>query len=376
MHAGQSATQEPLCMHGVKLLPLNGRNYRLYTASLHASTGMGADQAVVFASNACLMQCPAYDHTEDTHSNSDEATSVDTASTMEERLEVPPNTIGMIIGRGGETIQRIQTQSGARVRVLPHEGTTSVVVIRGTESAVQKAIASIKAIVDARLPLTHFISLPLQDPALCKRVAQLQTDMSATAAAAAEHEGAESSGVDPSIFIEPARLHLTLGVMRLDTAEKVAQAVSVLRGLSAKVYDALGTRTFLVQLRGLEVMQDNPDQAHVLYADVRDPPGEEQGRVRSICELINAEFKQAELLRDENRPLKLHLTLMNTAHRNGRQRGQKGKARLPFRAGELLRKHGQCDLGTYRCATVEVARMGSHSPTTGGYEAEGAISLP
>ncbi len=51
-------------------------------------------------------------------------------------MPVAPDLVGRIIGRGGETIRRLQDESGARIQI---ERDAGQVKIRGTNAAVEKA---------------------------------------------------------------------------------------------------------------------------------------------------------------------------------------------------------------------------------------------
>jgi hypothetical protein len=60
-----------------------------------------------------------------------------------EEVQVPQNMVGLIIGKGGENIQRMQQQSGCSVQVAKDPGmpgdTTRTVTLRGARSAIDEA---------------------------------------------------------------------------------------------------------------------------------------------------------------------------------------------------------------------------------------------
>lgn len=64
---------------------------------------------------------------------------------VEETLEVPENLIGRVIGRGGETIKKLEADSGARIKVNSKGGSPTIKV-QGIGDAVTCAIDLIKAI--------------------------------------------------------------------------------------------------------------------------------------------------------------------------------------------------------------------------------------
>ena len=62
-------------------------------------------------------------------------------------------------------------------------------------------------------------------------------------------------GYDPSILVTQERLHLTLGMLRLDDEEQVEKAVHCMRRHAQELYDLLGTRSLTVRVRGLALMK-------------------------------------------------------------------------------------------------------------------------
>lgn len=65
-----------------------------------------------------------------------------------ETMEVPKSIVGRVIGKGGETIQRLQRDSGARIDVDANSGDPCRVTIKGNKNAVYDAMDMIKEIVD------------------------------------------------------------------------------------------------------------------------------------------------------------------------------------------------------------------------------------
>ncbi|KAJ3092369.1 hypothetical protein HK102_008158 [Quaeritorhiza haematococci] len=69
------------------------------------------------------------------------------------QIQVPANRVGLVIGRGGETIHSLQNQSGAKITVTPdsqvdRSASTRTVTITGTPPAIEKAQALIDEIVN------------------------------------------------------------------------------------------------------------------------------------------------------------------------------------------------------------------------------------
>ena len=111
-----------------------------------------------------------------------------------------------------------------------------------------------------RLRPTHFISFPLKDPNVKQKVGNLHTDILAL----------NLPNVDNSLFLRPEKFHFTVGVLNLYTKDDVEGAVKLLKELSPEIYDLVGTRTTVVKLAGLEIMENDPLQAHILYAKIEE----------------------------------------------------------------------------------------------------------
>lgn len=69
----------------------------------------------------------------------------------------------------------------------------------------------------------------------------------------------------------------------------------------------------------------------------------------------------------DNRPLNMHVTLVNTSHR----KSEDGK-RHPFDAQPILKEYGDIDLGVAQLDKLHLMRMGRVGPD-GTYVSEGSI---
>eukprot|EP01134_Creolimax_fragrantissima_P005179 CFRG5179T1 len=67
--------------------------------------------------------------------------------------DIPTGSAGLVIGRGGETIKRLQAQSGARLQIAPdsHDGVHRRVTITGDTAAIENVRQLIKEVVDTSL---------------------------------------------------------------------------------------------------------------------------------------------------------------------------------------------------------------------------------
>src|ERR1700761_7097965 len=104
---------------------------------------------------------------------------------------------------------------------------------------------------------THFLALPLGHHAGLRNAVQALTTSWLS------HDP-PIDGLDPSIVVQPRRLHLTLGVMALSTdtgtqenAHDLNGAARLLAGLTPRIHAALARAPLRVPLGRLAVMQPN-----------------------------------------------------------------------------------------------------------------------
>ena len=228
---------------------------------------------------------------------------------------------------------------------------------------------------------THFLCIPLAGPQLSRSLAAFRADVT----------GATSPGVLPvpeDAVRPPGTMHLTLGVMSLRDGG-VARAVEVLRGLRprevlvrvrASRVEALGTAAgggtsgavgdsaetggdarLSVTLQGLHSMQPAA-RATVLYA----PPSDPEGILHRFCSEIKKAFQEAELFPDDERPLLLHATVVNTIYvkgrggGSGRQRRGGGREKLTIDAQDILSRYdGHVWLEGMPLERMAICRMGA-----------------
>lgn len=185
---------------------------------------------------------------------------------------------------------------------------------------------------------THFLCIPLAGSQLARSLASFRADITSPSPAGFD--------VPEQAVRPPGTLHLTLGVMTLrDDDGSLARAVDLLRCLrlrdvleqartatataaaAAAGARAVAPRTttrppaagerLSVTLQGLQAMQ-RPSETSVLYA----PPADPTGVLRRFCESLRRVFQEAGLMAEEQRPLLLHATVVNTVYVRGQRRQQ------------------------------------------------------
>lgn len=219
-----------------------------------------------------------------------------------------------------------------------------------------------------RPPLTHFLCVPLvtpeSRPQLEASLKAFKDEVSPPAPEAnqAIERAEESHGKDGDVvlpYVHPksirpvGTLHCTLGVMSLDQ-EKLTEAISLLESIDIQAMlkdttvqskDASDTRStfhestagkldslekpitpptlerhdgpFQVDLKGL-VSMHSAKSTSILYSS----PADGTGRLLPFCIAVQKMFKDKGFIIDD-RPLKLHATIVNTIYAKGRNRPSK-----------------------------------------------------
>ncbi|THV04682.1 hypothetical protein K435DRAFT_850545 [Dendrothele bispora CBS 962.96] len=264
---------------------------------------------------------------------------------------------------------------------------------------------------------THFLALPLgQHSTLRNRVGRFQSSLL--------HAPNAIRGLDPTIVVNPRRLHFTLGVMALQLDDdQVEPRISDDGGSQSRktVQSALALlQSLQPQLRSegaldapLELMGafEAREGARVLWVSPlqtdregdSDEVKERRRKLARVSNLVHKTFKEAGYITD-TRPLKMHCTMINTSYRRGPtakrgelfsyddvlasdalqsirpKTGPGNTAILPASKSLSPEARKESDrtieisLGTYTVPEIQLCIMGSHGPED-EYVSVGGVSL-
>ncbi|KAJ2545433.1 activating signal cointegrator 1 complex subunit [Coemansia sp. RSA 1853] len=281
-------------------------------------------------------------------------------------LNIPRQVHKYIIGARGSTLDKLRHESRAKITVPPERSRSDVVEIEGLLDERQKAEELITQIVAdnmAKVPYTHFISLPLLDIDMQRKVGEFQRDAQRVL-----------QNVDNSSFVHPGSLHITLGMLRLLSPKDVTRAVEFLRSLAKDVAEIVGTKPLLVSVGQLATMEA-ASQARTIYANADD--FDNSGRLRRLCAFVRDKFDSAGYI-DEKRELKIHVSIVRAkpAHSSADEDdlAEKGSRGFSVNAGPLLKEFGSMSFGVCRVGQIQIARRFRHAEN-GAYENDGALSL-
>lgn len=242
---------------------------------------------------------------------------------------------------------------------------------------------------------THFLCIPLAGMQLANSLASFRADVTS----------AMSFGLPKDAVRPLGTLHLTLGVMSLNK-DGVEKAVDILRGLKLKEILAesrlaksnktsaaalamsggsiddsqppQSNSSLSLTIRGLHSMQPAA-KATVLYA----PPTDPAGILYDFCKLLQKPFQDNGLMIDENRPLLLHATIINTIYvkNSGGSGGARGKRRekLTIDARDVLSRYDDYiwaeDVPVTRVALCRMGAKPIEGTDDAAYEVEADVEF-
>nr|XP_054770695.1 activating signal cointegrator 1 complex subunit 1-like [Lytechinus pictus] len=296
-------------------------------------------------------------------------------------IDVPSKFFGYIIGVKGETKKRIEQETRTQIHVPRARENIDEITISGKS---RQGVSSAKTRIDVlvatarqKTPFTHFVAIPLNSQEIMDRFNIFREEVL--------KECKHCSGVDEKIFQIASRLHLTIVTLVLMTKQEVKAAHEILNDCLENIINPLlEGRPLLLDMVGLEYMNDDPGKVDVLYGKVRMQDGTD--RLQEIANRIQDRFVSSELCQDSRSDLgvKLHATLMNSIFRapdvkdqrsEVRGRGQQQRNREAFDASEILEMYGDFSFGELHVDSLHLAER-RHYAEDGSYWAAAKVVLP
>ncbi|RXM33798.1 Activating signal cointegrator 1 complex subunit 1 [Acipenser ruthenus] len=220
-----------------------------------------------------------------------------------------------------------------------YSGRNDLQIITGQQRAsVISACTRIEVLMESfrmKQPFTHFLSFALNQPEIQERYLQFKEEVLKNCS--------QDSGVDGSIFQNPAKLHLTIGTLSLLNEKEVTKACELLQQCKEDfIKDITGSKPLPLEIVGIEYMNDDPAMVDVLYAKVHPKDGSD--KLQLIADQLVKNFVSSGLMTKEWDRVKLHATVMNTVFRKDpsaedkRDSGRQGlKDRESFDARNLMK---------------------------------------
>ncbi|XP_028741968.1 activating signal cointegrator 1 complex subunit 1 isoform X1 [Peromyscus leucopus] len=214
-----------------------------------------------------------------------------------------------IVGKRGDTKKKIEVETKTSINV-PKPGHGGEIVITGQHrNGVISARTRVDVLLDTfrrRQPFTHFLAFFLNEVEVQERFLKFQKEVL--------EKCSMDRGVDSSIFQNPKKLHLTIGMLVLLSEQEIQQTYETLQHCKEEfINDISGGKPLEAEMAGIEYMNDDPGMVDVLYAKVHMKDG--SNKLQELADRVLERFQELGLTVKEWNSVKLHATVMNTLFR-------------------------------------------------------------
>jgi len=289
-------------------------------------------------------------------------------------LEIPQCLHAYMIGARHSLRKQMEQETGAKID-YPQRNKYArpkpvVVTCKDRKSVISCAnrIHIMSMDVRWRAPFTHFLSIKLSVDPVLTNFEKFRDDILS--------QRELSHNIDECLFQTPSKLHLTICVLNLLDVCEVERGIDLLQQFPYR--DITGGDKLFVDIKGLEVMNDDPSDVDVLYAKVECKNDTLQKLADEIMDtFVRRNFCQKPLIHD--RGVKLHATLINSKFRPGiqgvstlkldtgkRVMGDYSATRQSFDASKLLKSTKYNNFNFGRICVDEIL-LSSRSSFTDGY---------
>jgi activating signal cointegrator complex subunit 1 len=295
--------------------------------------------------------------------------------------DIPSSLYSVIVGAKASTKKRLETETQTKI-IIPPQNQKGDIVIRGQH---RKDVITARRRVDflasrARFQrdATHFVCFPVASKTIVDNVQKFQKLV------AEDYATSPFATFFPKIFQEPQKLHLTICVLVLLDAKERKLVTDLLDNLKPiiikKLEEDASEGKCKIHLKGIEIMNDDPSQADVLYAKCN----LNSQTIQQIADLLNEKFEETGLAkRSKSNNVKLHVTLMNTRFLSIAEEGSSvdkdphKHKRMSFDARPILEseKYLNFDFGVADLKEIHVSVRYTSNPKDGFYNSSARINL-
>ena len=302
-------------------------------------------------------------------------------------MDIAPVFYGLLIGKNAENKHKLEQETSTQL-VLPQRDEAGMVRIRGrTKAGVQSARTRIEMVIDRNRqtrPLTHFLSIPICQSSSSQSVKQKYEEFKRNVL----EQCSEERGVTKELFQQATKLHLTISTFILLSKSEIDFIDETVQECTARLLrHSMPTEQerFVVQVKGLEFMNDDPSYVDVLYAKVQLVDKSNANRLQDFLDRLNQELVSTGLMKQKFDRIKLHVTMMNSLLRKDdtgileAQKSARGRVKNPeresFDANKILQLFGQFDFGQIALNELHLSIMHQPDQKTGYYGCERKIPL-
>ena len=275
---------------------------------------------------------------------------------------------GYLIGKKGQTKMNIESETMTSLKIpkLNQNDSQNYIQVQGVnKSNVFQAFKRIRDLEHSsrlKQSLTHFISIPLSfEPEIKKQFLNFKT------AILSDPKLSITKSIDESVFQSEHRLHLTLRILYLGDSYEKKKAMKYLDNFYQSYLQPFLVEhqsPIILQMKGIDIMNDDPSEANVVYAKVFEVG--QQDLFRQIVNKLYDCFSRSGLECEADRyelnnewKVKIHCTLMNTRYRdkNDQHDGKERKSRSKMNVGNILEKFADYDFGLVRLSEIHLSAV-------------------
>ncbi|XP_059479568.1 activating signal cointegrator 1 complex subunit 1 [Neocloeon triangulifer] len=276
-------------------------------------------------------------------------------------LDLPCKLFGFIIGQRGSVKIGIEQSTKTKIFVPGKSNDVNGTIVIGGYAVddVQSACRKIFHIVETNRSAvrpTHFVGIAIASPEIKKSFEIFK----------------KISPLKTNLMQATEKLHITLGMLVLLNVSERSAAASIIEDF---VHENLRPNypKFKLQIKGLEIMGDDPTSTRVLYGDVvKDEVHDEfqQHCQELLSRLDNAGFLRRDKFQANRDDVKLHMTVANATFAE-RQFPQQNSAEAPdklnfaFDVSDVLSKLGNFEFGECVIESLDICETGTSTEEDG-----------
>ena len=279
-------------------------------------------------------------------------------TSIKETVYFPSSLVKFLIGRKGKTKNRLERETNCKIHVT-REKNDEVTISAPDENAFESCKTSLDVILENAKRLssfTHFISIPLNDNVISKNMNKWKRKVLR-----------KCNEFDESVFVLSERFHLTLFMLKLFSQKDVNTVASILDRVVSEI------EQFDLKIGGLEIMNDDPSSADVVYMNAFEINTEtklHRCMLRLHEELEKAGFvsredkeQQRNYLCDGTYSPKIHATVINSKY----SRKNKKEKKVALDVRDLLKMEKHCTLGQAQVSGLHLSKLSEFDRETKYY---------